>query len=436
MRPEKVDVLVIGSGAAGGAMTKSLADKGASVVCLEQGDWPKPSNYPSTGSDYEAQMRRPQFNFSPNERKRPGDYPVISTGPNPPDIEMVNGVGGTTVHWNAKFLRLHRSDFRVKTLDGVGTDWPIRYEDLVPYYEANEREMGVSGISGDPANPDQSFLLPPLPIGSLASIAATGFNRLGWHWWISGLGLLSRPYDGRPACDFNGQGWYGCGTAARASTDVTYWPKAIRKGAILKTRARVREITVDANGRVRAAVYYDTEGNLHEQQARVIVACANGIGTPRLLLNSRSRLFPDGLANSSGLVGKGLMLHVGHSVRGVLTECVDSWQHAGFAPLYSQQFYETDRQRNFARGYTLLVSARSGPLSTALGTRVPWGREHHRVMRQRFPHTIQVTALTEDLPDDENRVELDPEAKDSNCIPAPRVTYRFSECLDLNSHRP
>jgi choline dehydrogenase-like flavoprotein len=139
MRPERVDVLVIGAGAAGAAITKSLAEKGASVMCLEQGDWRKASDYPSTGSDYEAQMRRPQFSFSPNQRKRTEDYPVVSAGPNPPDIEMVNGVGGTTVHWNAEFLRMRRLDFRVKALDGVAADWPIRYEELAPYYEANER---------------------------------------------------------------------------------------------------------------------------------------------------------------------------------------------------------------------------------------------------------------------------------------------------------
>ena len=426
-REEKVDVLVIGSGAAGGAITKSLAEKGARVVCLEQGDWRKPSDLPSSGSDYEAQMRRPQFSFSPNVRKRPEDYPVVSAGQNPPEVEMVNGVGGTTVHWNAESLRLHRSDFRVKTLDGVAADWPIRYEDLAPYYGANECEMGVSGASGDPANPDQFLPLPPLPIGFSGTVAAKGLNRLGWHWWICGLGLLSRPYDGRPACDFNAQGWYGCGAAARASTDVTYWPKALRAGAVLRTRARVREITVDANGRARSALYFDAQGNLHEQQARVVVVCANGIGTPRLLLNSRSKLFPQGLANGSGLVGKGLMLHAGRAVRGVFAECMDGWQHAGFAPLYSQQFYETDRQRDFTRGYTLLISSRSGPLGTALGTKVPWGGEHHRVMRARFPHIIHVTVLAEDLPESENCVELDPDVKESNDIPAPRVVYRFSE---------
>lgn len=424
---DRSDVLVTGSGAAGGALVKALTDKGAKVVCLEQGDWRKPSDVPSSGSDYEGQMRRPQFSFSPNERKRPEDYPVISTGPNPPDIEMVNAVGGTTVHWNAEFLRMHPSDFRVKSLDGVAQDWPIRYEDLKPYYEANEREMGVSGLSGDPANPGQSFPLPALPIGVAGRIAAAGFNRLGWHWWVFALGILSRPYDGRRACDFNAQGWYGCGAEARASSDVTYWPKALRGGAILKTRARVREITVDDHGRARGALYYDELGNLHEQLARAVVVCANGIGTPRLLLNSKSKLFPQGLANRTGLVGKGLMLHAGRHVRGVFSECIDDYLSAGTAPLYSQQFYETEAKRGFVRGYTLIVRSNGGPLVTALGNSIPWGSEHHTTMRKLFPHVIQVTILAEDLPDGENCVELDPSAKDSNGIPAPRVVYRFSE---------
>jgi choline dehydrogenase-like flavoprotein len=426
-RPDIVDVLLIGSGAAGGALAKRLSEKGARVMCLEQGDWRNASDYPSSGLDYEAQMLRARFSFSPNERKRPEDYPVAAGGKNAPDIEMANGVGGTTVHWNAQFLRLHRSDFRVKSLDGIAEDWPIRYEDLAPYYEVNEREMGVSGLAGDPANPDQSFPLPPLPIGIGERIAAQALNRLGWHWWIFGLGFLSRPYDGRPACDFNAQGWYGCGAAARASTDVTYWPKALRLGAILRTRARVLEITVNERGRATGALYYDALGNLHQQAARVVVACANGIGTPRLLLNSKSRLFPDGLANSSGLVGKGLMLHAGRGVWGVVGDCLDGYLHSGHAPLYSQQFYETDGQRNFARGYTLFVGGGGGPLGTALGTSVPWGSDHHRVMGQRFPHVMYVTALGEDPPEVTNRVELDPNLKDSNGIPAPRVVYSFSD---------
>ena len=426
---ERADVLVIGSGAAGAALTTRLAEKGVQVVCLEQGDWPQPGDFPSSGSDYEAQMQRPQFSFSPNERKRPEDYPVISAGPNPPEVEMVNGVGGTTVHWNAQFLRLHPSDFRVRTLDGVGQDWPIRYKDLAPYYDTNDREMGVSGLIGDPANPGPaSFPLPPLPVGVAAKVVAKAFNRIGWHWWIFPLGFLSRPYDGRLACDFNGQGWYGCGASARASTNVTYWPKALRSGAILRTRARAREITVDAKGRARGANYYDAQGSLHEQLAKVVVICANGIGTPRLLLNSKSKLFPNGLANSSGRVGKGLMLHVGQTVQGICAERLDGYLHSGFTSLYSQQFYETDGRNNFVRGYTLLVGGGSaGPLETALDGPVAWGADHHRQMRHRFPHMLSVGVLAEDLADEDNRVELDSIAKDSNGIPAARVTYTLSD---------
>jgi choline dehydrogenase-like flavoprotein len=127
------------------------------------------------------------------------------------------------------------------------------------------------------------------------------------------------------------------------------------------------------------------------------------------------------------LLGKGLMLHAGRHVRGIVPDCIGDWQHAGIAPLYSQQFYETDFRRNFARGYTFLVASRAGPLATAIGTKVQWGAEHHHIMRRRFPHIIEVTILAEDLAESENYVELDSSAKDSNGIPAPRVVYRFSE---------
>jgi choline dehydrogenase-like flavoprotein len=424
---ETADVLVIGSGMAGAAITKRLSELGAKVVCLEQGDWWRPSDYPSSGSDYEGQMQRPQFSFNPNVRKRPEDYPIASAGQNPPEIEMVNGVGGTTLHWACEFLRLHASDFRVKTLDGAARDWPLRYEDLETYYDANDREMGVAGLVGDPANPIRASRLPPFPLGAAGRIAAQAFNKLGWHWWVDNMGLLTRPYDGRVACNFSGQGWYGCGAEARASTDVTHWPKALEKGALLKARSRVSEITLNRSGRARGAVYYDSRGGSHEQQARLVVVCANGIGTPRLLLNSKSKLFPDGLANSSGLVGRGLMLHAGRVVRGIFLECMDSHLHPTYDPVFSQQFYETDSKRDFVRGYTLSLRGAGGPLSVALGTHVPWGRDHHRVMRRRFPHMISVTVEGEDLPDERNRVELDPALKDSNGIPAARVVYSLSQ---------
>lgn len=432
MAEERTDVLVIGSGPAGAAVTKRLSERGAKVVCLEQGDWVKPNEYPSTRPDWEIQLRRGPFHFSPNVRKRPEDYPVVSVGAPPPNVLMFNAVGGSTIHWTGHFPRFHPSDFRVRSLDGVADDWPIHYKDLEPYYDVNDREMGVAGITGDPANPPRTPRpTPPLPLGVLGETIGRGFDKLGWYWWVSDNAIISRPYDGRPACDLHGKCMFGCPIGSKASTDVTYWPKALRQGAVLKTWARVREITVDAQGRARGVVYYDRQGGLHEQLARVVVVCCNGIGTPRLLLNSKSKLFPQGLANSSGMVGRNFMLHPFRFLEGVFEERMDGHEGPFGIPAFSQQFYETDVKRGFLRGYTFLLERSFGPLHHAWGSfgnhPVPWGAEHHRVMRHRFPHVIRVTVLGEDLPEENNRVELDPALKDSSGIPAPHVVYAYSE---------
>ena len=432
MPEDRVDVLVVGSGPAGAAVTKRLADLGAKVMCLEQGDWVKPEEYPSTRPEWEIQLKRGPFHFSPNVQKRPEDYPIVSAGTHPPNILMFNAVGGSSLHWTGHFPRFHPSDFRVKTLDGVGDDWPIRYEDLEPYYDMNDGEMGVSGLAGDPANPPRKERpTPPLPLGVLGETIGRGFDKLGWHWWVSDNAIISRIYDGRPACELHGKCMFGCAIGAKASTDVTYWPKALKKGAALKTWARVREITVDPQGRASGALYYDREGKIHEQPARIVVVCCNGVGTPRLLLNSKSKLFPQGLANTAGQVGKNFMIHPFRFVEGLFEERTDS--HIGPFGIagFSQEFYETDLSRGFVRGYTTFLERSFGPLHHAwgsfVGKPVPWGDDHHRVFRRRFPHVIRLTPMGEDLPDERNRVELDPEVKDSNGIPAARVVYSYSE---------
>jgi choline dehydrogenase-like flavoprotein len=423
MALERADVLVIGSGAAGAAITKRLAELGANVACLEQGEWMKPSAFP-TGPDEEAQLRRRAHSFSPNVRQQPQDYPVSSAGADSPEVEMFNAVGGSTLHWNCGFGRLHPSDFRVRSLDGEADDWPIRYEDLAPYYDLNDREMGASGLAGDPANLGKTPPLPPLPLWPSGRALARGFNRLGWHWWPSTLAILSESYGGRPGCNFEGRGWYGCGVDARSSAANTYWPKALQSGAKLIIRARVREITVDRSGRAQGALYYDSEGRLREYHARVVVVSANGIGSARLLLNSKSKYFPDGLGNQEGLVGQCSMFHVWAGASGIFQQAVQGHRPV-YDPLFSQQFYETDAKRGFIRGFTLLVHAGGGPLGRSHG--VPWGASHHRELRRRFPHTITVLAVGEDLPNKPNRVELDSSRADSNGIPGARITYSMSE---------
>jgi choline dehydrogenase-like flavoprotein len=438
MPDDRADVLVIGSGPAGAAVTKRLTDLGAKVVCLEQGDWANRADFASEKPDWETAERRGPFNYNPNIRNLPQDYPVTTGGGNPPGVQMGNGVGGT-IHWDAHFPRMHPSDFRVRTLDGVADDWPIRYQDLEPYYDMNDREMGVAGLAGDPANPPRlPRPTPPLQIGAMGETIGRGFNKLGWYWWVSDLAIVSREYDGRPACLMHGKCPYGCPMGSKATTDVTYWPKALKKGAVLKTWARVREITVNEQCRVRGALYYDRQGNLNEQLAKVVVVSCNGVGTPRLMLNSKSKLFPQGLANSSGMVGKNFMAHAHRMLEGVFDARMDS-QDGPPNLAFSQQFYETDPSRGFVRGYSLLVQRPLGPLQHSMGglsgKPVPWGARHHEVMRKRFPHVIRIHVMGEDLPEETNRVELDSVVKDSNGIPGAHVVYTCGQnTLKLLEH--
>jgi choline dehydrogenase-like flavoprotein len=295
----------------------------------------------------------------------------------------------------------------------------------------NDRMMGISGLAGNPAYPPKVVQTPPIPLGKLGVTMAKGFNRLGWHWWPSDSAVLSRPYEGREACVNAGPCDLGCAQGAKASTDVTYWPAARRAGVKLETHARVREITVGKEGLADGVIYYDAEGVERRQKAEVVVLACNGIGTARLLLNSRSRLFPEGLANRSGLVGRNLMFHPYAAITGIFDEPLEGFRGPHACCLTSQEFYETDLSRGFVRGYTFEVMRSLGPLTTALGgfegKPVPWGQAHRNEFDRRFGRTVTIAAFCEDLPDPENRVELDPELVDGSGIPAPKVTYRLSE---------
>jgi choline dehydrogenase-like flavoprotein len=425
------DVLVIGAGASGAALSWRLGRAGFKVTCLEQGDWFPLDSYPMLQADWELR-RLTDFNADPNVRRRPEDYPVENSE-SPFAPLMFNGVGGSTIHWSAHFPRFHPSDFRVRSLDGVADDWPLTYEELEPYYDLNDREIGVSGLRGDTAYPEKSERqTPPLPIGSFGTTLARGFDRLGWHWWAADTAIISSPFgEGRLPCNNCGPCDVGCSRGSRSSADVTYWPRALRDGVHLVTNARVREITVGSDGLASGALYYDASGDVREAKAAVVVMAANGIGTPRLLLNSTSAQFPDGLANRNGLVGKNLMFHPFAAVAGIFDEPLDSFYGPIGCSVYSHEFYETDERRGFLRGYQLQAVRQAGPVSVSLGgftgQRVPWGPDHHRQMAQRVGHIINLGIVGEDFPEEHNQVVLDPVLTDSHGIPAPRVRYRLSE---------
>lgn len=425
---ERVDVLIIGAGASGAAMAWSLAETKMRILCLEQGDWLKPSDFPSNGRDWEARLSE-DFAISPNRRELAADYPV-NDDDSPIKIANFNGVGGGTILYAGHYPRLHPSDFKVRSLDGVADDWPIDYKTLEPFYALNDTMMGIASLAGDPAYPPKEQVMPPIPLGRTGQTLGRAMNSLGWHWWPSDAAIVTREYEGRAPCINLGQCGSGCAQGAKGSTDVTYWPEALRARVELRTRCRVSRIETNEDGMATGAYYFDAQGKEVFQPAEIVILACNGIGTPRILLNSASGRFPDGLANSSGLVGKNLMLHPYAQVRGHFDQPMDG--HRG-SPIctWSHEFYETDTARGFVRGYCYQFSRGIGPVRTAMNGMadglLPWGEGHHAAFRRLFGHSAGMVSVCEDLPEETNRVTLDPNIKDADGIPAPKITYRLSE---------
>jgi len=290
----------------------------------------------------------------------------------------------------------------------------------------------VSGLPGDPAYPPdaEDAPMPPLPIGSAGMKVARGMTKLGWHWWPEFNSINSVAYDGRRPCVQRSTCQSGCNEGAKASTDLTHWPKAIARGAALVTGARVRKIETDAKGLATGATWIDRDGAEHFQPARVVVLAANAIGTPRLLLLSASPAHPDGLANGSGLVGKRLMMHPFANVAGLFEDPLMSWQGQFGDLIESLEFYETDEKRGFVRGARWGLAPTGGPINTALPSRAGeqiWGPDHHEHVRTHLGHGANWDLFAEDLPDEANHVTLSSTVTDSDGIPAPEVHYTMAD---------
>lgn len=428
------DVLIIGAGPTGAVAAKRLAEEGIGVVVLEQGDWPDYSRARADHADFELTAGH-DWSANPNRRKAAADYPISDVDS---DIAAVlyNAVGGSTVIYAAQWHRNMPSDFRVRTLDGVGDDWPLSYEELEPYYEAVERDFGISGLAGDPAfPPGKGPPLPPAPLAPMGRRVAKAHNELRWHWWPASNAIATRAYGNLGECTQRATCMWGCVEGAKGSADKTHWPGNLSLGVRLITGARVRRLEVDGRGLVTGATYVDRDGREHFQAADVTIIAANGIGTPRLLLLSATNECPDGLANSSGLVGRRLMMHPFGTVVGLFDEDLGSTHGMWGQHLHSLEFYETDLSRGFVRGAKWGLQPTGGPVSMTRnypwGDNAIWGKGFHEGIRKRLGRSAMWGIIAEDLPDEENRIVLDPELKDGDGIAAPKIIYRMSE----NSYR-
>lgn len=421
-KPDITDVCIIGSGAGGAVAAKELAERGLSVVVLETGkrfnaikdftiatsnDWERLIN------DYKKKFDSPKIGkltLSNSENFRP---------------DVVYGVGGGTLRYLAYLIRLLPDDFRTYTVDGVGIDWPISYEDLVPYYQEVEAELGVSGNSNDPWFPSiKEYPNPHFDFSYSTKVFKKSFDQLGIRLWYRSSGRLSRPFDGRPACVHCGQCILGCMVNAKSSTLVTYIPKAESTGnAIIYSECSASRIKVNSQGKAESVIYHDKNDKENEIKAKVIIVSAGAIQSPRILLNSKSSLFPDGLANSSGMVGKNYMQHLSINSTAIFPERFDAFRGYGGAATFD--FAKTDRKNSHTRGYYIAVKThRRGPARSAIDG-PGWGKHHKDYMRNNFGHIAGLSTSGEMLPDTLNSIDLNPNVVDYYGMPAARINFKL-----------
>jgi choline dehydrogenase-like flavoprotein len=431
---ETVDFIVVGSGAAGGIIARELSQAGNSVVLMEQGPRMAPGDFEHDELKY-RQLSGITNNpaVSPQSfRDDPAKKAVSRPGRNP--LTYARIVGGSSAHFNANFWRFHEIDFNERSvlggIPGTGfADWPISYAELEPYYTKVEWEVGVSGLAGaSPFDPPRSkpYPMPPLPVKSSGVLFERGARKMGLHPFPAPMAINSRVYRGRPACVQCGLcGNFGCEVMAKSSSVWTVIPEAEATGRCeVRSQSYVFRVGMGPQGRATGVHYFDVDKKEQFQKARAVVVCANGSETPKLLLNSATSSFPEGLANSSGVVGKYLMFNKGGGAQARFEHPLNEYKGANVTRIL-QDFYKSDPKRGFYGGGGL--DARSGgPLGW--GQDVPdgtpeWGAGLKEYLES-YTHWMTVSGHGTSLALETNRVDIDPELKDAWGIPAMRVTYK------------
>ena len=420
---EVFDVVVVGLGACGGLMLKELAEAGLKVVGLDAG----PRYTPEIDFENdEAEMLKLLWS---GKRTVSGDNPI-----NP---WSGTGVGGGTLVWCGVTPRFQVDDFRTYSTDGVGADWPLDYDGLEPFYAAVERDFGVSGKSGENPNAgprSSEFPMPPLPFSYQSQVLARGLEKAGGHPLHGPLAIASVPYLGREACNNCGFCMQGCRNSAKSTTLVTHIPFAEAAGAQVIPMASAFHIDYNtAQNRVTGVAYHDAKGNERHIEARVVVVAAHAIETPRLLLLSANNTFPNGLANSSGLVGKNFMAHPTCTVTGYFNEVINGFKGPVMGNVTSQDWIRTDSKRGFARGYTL-ENFVPGPFFYASNYWNLWGAELKDVIKH-YPYAAGWWVVGEGLPNENNSISLDSDVVDDRGLPVAHLKHEWLQNdLDMIAH--
>jgi choline dehydrogenase-like flavoprotein len=408
---EEVDIAIVGCGAGGGVLAQRLARAGWSVVAFDAGPFWDPD------ADWVSDERGAHDLYWTEPRVIAGEDPVPLGNNN-----SGRGVGGGTVHFAGYTPRFHPSDFRTYSLDGVGADWPLSYEELRPYYEQIEAELPVAGQPwpwGDPHRYPHS----PHPVSGQGEIFLRGCQRAGIEARVGPVAIANGRFGNRPHCIYRGFCLQGCKVNAKASTLITHVPDALAHGAEIRANAMVSRVLVDEHDRA-AGVLYLRDGVEHRQRARVVAVAGYAIETPRLLLASATDRFPQGLLNDHDLVGRYVMVQGAPQTAGRFEEEVRMYK-APPPEASSEAFYETDPAKPYRRGYSL---QNIGPLPITWAEHViaegHWGDVLREYLRD-YVHWATVGVLCELLAQPDNRVTLSDEV-DRHGLRVAKFTY--SQC--------
>jgi choline dehydrogenase-like flavoprotein len=411
---EEVDFAIVGTGAGGGVLAAKLAEAGFSVVAFDAGAYWRPLE------DFASDEREQEKIYWTDDRISAGEDP-IELGSN----NSGRGVGGSTVHFTMVTLRFRPEWFKSRSLLGYGYDWPVDWREMWRYYDEVEDALKIAGPVRYPWGPPRGrYPYRPHPVNASGAVLARGAEKLGISWAPTPLATLSAPRGEAHPCVYRGFCKIGCSTNAKQSVLVTWLPRALAAGAEIRDLAMVGRIEVGRNGRVTGVLYH-REGEWRRQRARHVVVAGYSIETPRLLLNSASPQNPDGLANSSGLVGKGLMVHANHAVWGTMKEEI-RWYKAPPSMAVCEH-WNYDDNKDFHGGYALMSQ---GPLPVDYAqsfatNRGLWGLRLREEIAK-YNHMAGLKIVGEVEPRDENRVELADET-DQYGLRIPRVVFSYSE---------
>ena len=463
----KTDVVIVGAGAVGGILAADLGKAGVKVTVLERG--PRLSTRDFAGLDelryFQRQDLRPDVKKQPVTWRPNASARAVPLGA----MGYGNQAGGGTVHYGALSWRLHEGDFKTRssTIERYGaaaipedsslTDWPISYAELEPYYDRAEYELGVSGQAGnlrgaivEGGNPfegprSRDYPMPALIPDQSGLLFNAGAHNLGYHPFASPRAILSQPYNGRPACTYcSFCQTFGCFIGAKSSILVTKLPEADATGNFtLITGAMCRKINTDASGRATGLSYYGIDGSDNDIEADLVILGAFIYDNVRLPLLSKTAKFPDGLANSSGQLGRNLMSHIAaRAFAGFDTHRVNMYmgpnaQKHTIDDFNADNFDHSDL--GFIRGAQISVAPadyEAGPIGTALSLTPPpgvprWGAAWRDFLAKYYTRYAGITAQTEHLPYPDQTIDLDPNIRDKFGLPAPRLTYDWRRPNEL-----